>query len=158
MSLQLTAKALTPFCEDEMVSFHTSLTTKHGSHVCSAGCTSKDLKKRTFACRSNVCHKWLADIKAESATSQFSLDNTTVSLWPVHPWQVAQYYMGPGQDPANKAPSKTDPGGVLQLIINCRLFHPLIDIDKVKKVISRFIMQVFIVIKCDLSLFMLMIS
>ena len=119
------------------MSFENSLITKHGSNVCSTGCTSKDLKKKNFTCPSKVCDKWLADIKAQSATSQFSLENTTASLWPGNPWQIAQYYMGPGQDSANIDPSKTDPGGVLQLTINCKLFHPLIDIDKVKKVIAR---------------------
>ena len=152
MSLKLTASALSPFCQYEMVAFHNDLKTKIGSHVCSAGCTSEYIKKRkqkkkTFTCTSGICDIWLADIEAQRATSQFSLDNTTVSLWPVHPWQVAQYYMGPGQDPANVNPRSTDPGGVLQLTINCKRFHPLIDIDKAKKVIARFIMQVFIVIK-----------
>ena len=139
MSLQLTAKALMPFCIDEMQSFKKKLDKNHGSNVCSAGCTSNDLKKKSFTCPSNVCNKWLAEIKAQSATSQFSLDNTTVSLWPVHHWQVAQCFMGPGQDPGNKDPHNTGPGGILQLTINCKLFQPLINIGKVEKVMARLV-------------------
>ena len=93
MSLKLTAKALSPFCRYEMVAFHNDLKTKIGSHVCSAGCTSEDIKKqrqnkkkKAFTCTSGICDMWLADIEAQRATAQFSLDNTTVSLWPVHPW------------------------------------------------------------------------
>ena len=149
MALQMTAKALTPFCVDEMVSFHTTLTTNIGGNVCHPGCTSDDLKKKNFKCPHNICHKWLADIKAESATPQFSLNNTTVRLWPVKPWQIAKCYMGPGQDATNSDPLQTDPIGKLQLIINCKIFHPkppfiYIDVDKVKEVITIFDTQVFL--------------
>ncbi|KAI0219788.1 NACHT, LRR and PYD domains-containing protein 1b allele 2 [Lamellibrachia satsuma] len=136
VALQLTTKAMTPFCEDVIGSFHTSLKTSIGSSVCSAGCTNVDIKKKKkkFTCRSNVCDKWLAAIEAQQATRQYSVDNTTVALWPVHPWQIAQYYMGPGQGATNTSPSQTDPGGILQLAVNCQKFHPLINTTKVKEV------------------------
>ncbi|KAI0238313.1 hypothetical protein LSAT2_011015 [Lamellibrachia satsuma] len=47
---------------------------------------------------------------------------------------IAQYYMGPGQNATNTSPSQTDPGGKLQLAINCKQFHPFINIDKIKAV------------------------
>ncbi|KAI0207310.1 hypothetical protein LSAT2_008034 [Lamellibrachia satsuma] len=136
MALQLTTKAMTPFCVDVIQSFHTSLKTSIGSSVCSAGCTNEDIKKKKkkFTCGSNVCDKWLAGIEAQQATRQYLVDNTTVALWPVHPWQIAQYYMGPGQNATNTSPSQTDPGGKLQLAINCKQFHPFINIDKIKAV------------------------
>jgi len=149
----MTAKALTPFCVDEMESFHTTLTTSIGGNVCHAGCTSDDLKKKKFTCPRNICHTWLAGIKAQSATRQFSLENTTVRLWPVEPWQIAKCYMGPGQDATNSDPLQTDPGGKLQLIINCKRFHPpqsyltpfiYINVNKVKEVITGFDTEVFI--------------
>ena len=138
MALQLTTKAMTPFCVDVIQSFHTSLKTRIGSSVCGTGCTNEDIKKKKkkFTCGSNVCDKWLAAIKAQLATGEYSLDNTTVALWPVHPWQIAQYYMGPGQDATNTVPSNTDPSGMLQLVINCKQFHQLINIDKIKAVRS----------------------
>ena len=152
-ALQLTANALTPFCDDEMVSLHNSLKTRIGGNVCHAGCIADDLKRKGFICPSNVCHHWLAGIKRESATSQFCWKNTTVSMWPEHPWQIAQCLMGLGQDPANKDPKKTDPGGKLHLIINCGRFHPpqpyhpppiYIDIAKVEKVIAGCVTEVFL--------------
>jgi len=156
MALQLTAKALTPFCVDEMVSLHNSLKTRFGGNVC-ARCTSDDLKKTGFTCPNNICHNWLAGIKAESATSQFCWKNTTVSLWPQHPWQIAQCLMGAGQDPSNTNPNKTDPGGKLHLVINCGRFHPppvvllpsrnYIDIEKVKEVIHDLIQRCSFVVK-----------
>ena len=133
MALQLTTKAMTQFCVDVIKSFHNSLKTSIGSSVCSAVCSNADIKKKkkAFTCGSNVCDKWLAAIEAQQATGQYSVDNTTVALWPVHPWQIAQYYMGPGQDATNTSPSQTDSGGKLQLAINCKQFHQLINIDKI---------------------------
>ena len=147
MALQLTTKAMTPFCVNVIQSFHTSLKTSIGSSVCTAGCTNADIKKKKkkFTCRSNVCDKWLAVIEAERATGQYSVDNTTVALWPVNPWQIAQYYMGPGQDATNTSPSQTDPGGKLQLAINCKRFHPLINIDKIKVVSYIVTFNVYVV-------------
>ena len=153
MALQLTDKALTPFCVDEIVSFHNTLKTSIGGSVCHFGCTSDDLKKKGFSCPNNICHKWLAGIEAEKATPQFSLDNTTVSLWPVEPWQIAKCYMASGQDAGNSDPHKTDLGDKLQLIINCKRFHPpqpyltpfiYIGVDKMNEVIAGFYTKVFL--------------
>ena len=137
LALQLTTKALTPFCKDEMVSLHTSLKTSIGSSVTCPGCTIDDLKKRNFTCPNNVCHQWFAGIKAQSAEQKFCWKNSKVSWWPDHPWQIAQCHMGLGRDDGNTNPLQTDPEGILQLIINCKHFHSLIDIDKVKEVITR---------------------
>ena len=134
VAVPLTIKAMAPFCVDVMESFHTSLKTSIGSSVCSAGCTNEDIKKENFTCGSNVCDKWLAAIEAQ-ATGEYSVDNTTVALWPVDPWSVAQYYMGPGHE-TNTNQFQTNPSGMLQLVINCKQFHPLINIDKVKEVRS----------------------
>ena len=147
MALQLTTNALTPFCTNEMVSLHTSLKTSIGSIVTCPGCTIADLKKTTFTCPNNVCHHWFAGIKAQSATQQFCWKNSTVSMWPVHPWQIAQCHMGLGRDAANTNSRKTDTEGMVQLIMNCMPFHSLIDIDKVKEVITRFVIQCFFVVK-----------
>ena len=148
MALQLTDKALAPFCFDKMVSFHNSLKTSIGGNTCSVGCTSDDLKKKRFTCPDNICHNWLAGIIAQSEPSRLYWKNSTVSLWPVHPWQIAQCYMSRGQNPANKDPSMSDLGGILQLIINCKRFHQpeldTIDIDKVKKVIAQFVIEEFL--------------
>ena len=135
-ALWLTAEAMTPLCKDRLTSYH-NLLKKYG--VCSSGCTNQDIKDKKH-CR--VCINWLADIKGQKVTKQFSLKNTTATLWPQHPWQIAQCYMAEGQDDANTDPHKTDPGGILQLVINCDLFrwHPplipslFIDRDNVKKV------------------------
>ena len=136
IALQLTTKAMTPFCKDVIESFHNSLKTSIGSTVCSTGCTNADIKKNKISCRSNVCDRWLSAIVPELATSQYSWRNTTVDQWPVAAWQVGKIFMGPGQDAANTNPPKTDPAGILQLVINCLQFHPLINVDKVKKVRS----------------------
>ena len=146
MALQLTTNALTPFCKHEMVSLHTSLKTRIGSNVICPGCTIADLKKKNFTCPNNVCHQWFAGIKAQSATQQLCWKNSTVSLWPDHPWQLAQCHMGVGRDPLNTIPSITDIEGMLQLTTNCMHFHSLIDIDKVTEVIARFFIQGFFVI------------
>ena len=157
MALQLTTKAMTPFCVDVIQSFHTSLKTSIGSSVCSAGCTNADIKmmkKKKFTCGSNVCDKWLAAIEAQQATRQYSVHNTTVALWPVHPWQIAQYYMGPGQDATNTSPTQTDPGGILQVTVNCQKFQSLISTTKVKEVTSyRFLLLCKIVILITLTVF-----
>ena len=134
MALQLTTKAITPFCKDVIESFHKSLKTSIGSNVCGTGCTNADIKKMKITCRSNVCDKWLSAIVPELATSQYSWRNTTVSQWPVAPWQVANIFMGPGQDPTNTNPFKTDPAEILQLAINCKQFHHLINTVQVRKV------------------------
>ena len=134
IALQLTTKAMTPFCKDEIESFHNSLTTSIGSNVCHAGCITAGIKKKKITCGSNVCDKWLAAIVPELATRQYSWDNTTVAQWPVDPWQIGKIFMGPGQDATNTNPFQTDPAGILQLTINCRKFHQLINTDKVKKV------------------------
>ena len=138
IALQLTTKAMTPFCKDVIDSFHNSLlnTTNIGSAVCSTGCTSANIKNNAITCQSNVCDKWLAAILPQLATRQHSWFNTTVAQWPVAPWQIGQIFMGPGQDPTNTDPLKTDPAGILQLAINCKEFHHRINTDKVKKVMS----------------------
>ena len=156
VALQLTTKAMIPFCEDVIGSFHTSLKTSIGSSVCSAGCTNVDIKmmkKKKFTCGSNVCDKWLAAVEAQQASRQCSLDNTTVALWPVHPWQIAQYYMGPGQGVTNTSPTQTDPGGILQLAINCKKFRPFINTTKVKEVTSYRFLLCKIVILINLTIF-----
>lgn len=137
-ALQLTAKAMTPFCTDVIKSFHNSLKISIGSNVCSSGCTSRDIKKKSITCGSNVCNRWLSGIVPELATSQFSWHNTTVDQWPVAPWQIGKIFMGAGQDETNTNPLKTDPAGILQLTINCKQFDQhFTNKDKVKKVCSH---------------------
>ena len=101
-----------------------------GDKTCGAGCDSKDICIKTKLCPD----KWMAAIVPEIHTPQRTWKNSITNEWPSEPWQLAKIFMGPGQDPLNVDPQKTDALGLLQLMINCRKFHSLLDTDKAKEV------------------------
>jgi hypothetical protein len=73
-------------------------------------------------------------IASEFATNQFCWDNADADYWPVDAWQVAKVYMSGGKATSCNTPQDTVPAGILQLMINCGKFQPLLDVQKVKKV------------------------
>ncbi|KAI0230309.1 hypothetical protein LSAT2_019317, partial [Lamellibrachia satsuma] len=139
-AVKCTAEGLTEFADDVVKHFHTSLLHQHGSAVC----TSPGSQKRiTFDRRSNswsincpcaVCGPWTRSIGAEQATRQICWQNTSVDDWPVDAWQLAKPFMSEGKATSCNSPTDTDPAGILQLLINCKKYGPLLDIQKVKAV------------------------
>ena len=139
-AVKCTAEGLTEFADDVVKHFHISLLHQHGSAVC----TSPGSQKRiTFDRRSNswsincpcaVCGPWTRSIGAEQATRQICWQNTSVDDWPVDAWQLAKPFMSEGKATSCNSPTDTDPAGILQLLINCKKYGPLLDIQKVKAV------------------------
>ena len=48
--------------------------------------------------------------------------NTDVARCEADPWEIAKVYMGRGDDESRTSAATTDPVGLLQLVLNCRLF------------------------------------
>ena len=139
-AVKRTAEGLTEFANDVVKIFHTSLLHQHGSAVC----TSPGSQKRiTFDRRSNswsincscgVCGPWTRSIGAEHAAGKICWENTSVDDWPVDAWQLAKPFMSEGKATSCNSPTDTDPAGILQLLINCKKYGPLLDVQKVKAV------------------------
>ena len=66
-------------------------------------------------------HGWKKDIlKQLNPPATPCMNNVKVEMWETNYWELAKVFMGPGQD-TTTAPSVTDPKGLLQLVINCKL-------------------------------------
>ena len=76
----------------------------------------------------------MRSIANEFATRQFCWENTNIDDWPVDYWQLAKVYMSEGKAKSCNTPQSTDPAGILQVMINCKLFGPLLDVNYVKAV------------------------
>ena len=157
-ALSLVADGLRPFCERVIREFHDSLKENLGDKQCTAKCHAKDIKVRTsdddddhvehdtgtkarwyIDCPDGICNKWLDGIYAGLCEGdQYSWKNTKVKMWPKQPWQLAKIFMGRGQQPSSYNPDKTDVLGLLQLIINCKLFSDCVDRQAAAKVIFCF--------------------
>ena len=137
-ALKCCGEGLIDFCTDVIVRFHRSLVGLHGPAVCPfPGNTKKVTKDRRgwkVNCACGVCDVWLKSIENQLATGQFSWKNSNVQEWPIHPWQLAKVFMGPGKDAGSFDPSDTDTAGFLQLILNCGLFAGKLDGNKVQRV------------------------
>ena len=48
--------------------------------------------------------------------------NTDKSKWETDAWEIAKFFMGPGQEAFRAGAVDTDPIGLLQLVLNCQLF------------------------------------
>ena len=140
MALKCCGEGLVDFCSDVITTFHTTLVTQHGPAVCPFPGNAKRItydrgsKSWQINCACGVCNAWLQSIARQLATNQCSWRNTDVNEWPLHPWQLAKVFMGPGKDPTNHDPNDTDTAGFLQLIINCQLFASRLVVAKVKSV------------------------
>ena len=144
-ALHTTMEALRSFCNAQMNHMHSLLQLSHVTHGrtrCSVPCSGSNITygRNTNAysinCPNNVCSQWLAGIASYRATrrTRLNTDNCDVSQWPEEPWQLAKAFMNPGQDPAIVAPSDTDASGILNLLINCSFFIPLVDTKNTKAV------------------------
>ncbi|KAI0234989.1 hypothetical protein LSAT2_014618, partial [Lamellibrachia satsuma] len=137
-ALTCVTKALAPFCKDVIEKWHNTQKDKLGNTTCNAGCVAKHIRPKkkswSISCGDNVCNKWLEAIAPQLHTHQCGWENSIVNEWPKECWQVAKVFMGPGQDPSNVDPHKTDALGLLQLMINCKLFHSHLDTQKATKV------------------------
>ena len=140
MALKCCGEGLVDFCSDIITTFHTTLVMRHGPAVCPFPRNAKKItydrgsRSWTVNCACGVCDTWLQSIASELATNQYSWKNTDVNEWPLHPWQLAKVYMGPGHDPTSHDPSDGDIHGLVQLIINCHLFANRLAQNKVKLV------------------------
>jgi len=140
-AIKVTATGLTDLAVKVMTTFHSTLQGHHGSAVCPRPGRKRISKNRgcwTINCPCGVCDPWMNSIANEFATSQFCWDNADADLWPVDAWQVAKVYMSGGKATSCNTPQDTDPAGILQLMINCVKFQPLLDVLKVKKVSFHF--------------------
>ena len=130
-ALQCTVDVLRNICWAEMQKFHQSLLSKHGSTPCSKPCTHSDIVPHdnwrgwSIRCPStpNMCSQWLVDIVREKLRQSTRLhwENSDFSQWQTEPWQIAKIFME-SQDRACIRPADTDAAGILQLLMNCKLF------------------------------------
>ena len=134
-ALHVTMEALRTFCRDQMKDMHRLLLLTLGRTQCRGPCPGgnivydRNYNNYTINCPDNVCSQWLTDIAAYRATrrTRLNTDNCDISQWPVEPWQVAKAFMNTGQDRANVNPNGTDASGILNLLLNCSFFIPLVD-------------------------------
>ena len=144
MALKCCGEGLVDFCSDVITKFHTTLITQHGPSKCHFQYNpktikyDKGIKSWKVNCACGVCNAWLQSIASQLATNQYSWKNTDVNEWPLHPWQLAKVFMGPGKDPTSHDPTDTDTAGLLQLILNCKLFAGLLVNATVEAVSSLF--------------------
>ena len=131
-ALHRTIDLLRNVCLAEMQTFQQLLLGKHGSTTCSKPCTHSDIitthgrwRGWSIACPStpNVCSQWLVDIVREKLRQSTRLywENSDFSQWQTQPWQIAKIFME-SQDRACIRPADTDAAGILQLLMNCKLF------------------------------------
>ena len=140
-AIKVTAEGLTDLAVQVMTNFHRTLQGQHGTAVCPRPGRKRISRIRgrwTINCPCGVCDPWMTSIANEFATNQFCWDNADADLWPVDAWQVAKVYMSGGKATSCNTPLDTDPAGILQLMINCGKFQPLLDVQKVKKVSFHF--------------------
>ncbi|KAI0240090.1 hypothetical protein LSAT2_009191 [Lamellibrachia satsuma] len=126
---------LAPFCEGVIREIHDSLKLKIDPELQEKTCTvgsHKVVKRRKTpnkeqqwfsGCSNNICNAWLGVIVESFPTEWYTWNNCDVSKLPTESWQLAKLFMDFGQDPSNAAAAKTDPLGLLQLVINCKKFH-----------------------------------
>ena len=141
-ALHCTIDVLRNVCSAEMQRFHLLLVGKHTATVCKKPCTHTDIITHgrvgwSIRCPNNVCSKWLIEIVRERYHKSTTLkwQNSDFRQWQTQPWQIAKVYME-RQDPAWINPTDTDAAGVLQLLMNCRLFKNKMDWKKVDAVSS----------------------
>ena len=68
--------------------------------------------------------RWKKEIPLQLTTKQPMLpcwSNMRENMMEANYWETAKVFMSPGQD-TRTGPSDTDPIGLLQLVINCKLF------------------------------------
>ena len=146
-AVKRTAEGLTGLADHVIREFHTSLLQQHGSAVCTSRGTQKRITfdRRSKSCNINcpcgVCGPWMRSIAAEQATPQTQIcwENTNVDNWPEDAWQLAKPFMSAGKAASCNSPTDTDPAGILQLMINCKKYEKLLDIQKVKVVSQYYI-------------------
>jgi len=142
-ALHRSIEVLRHVCWLEIQHFQNSLLGKHGRTLCSKPCTHKDITTRgrgsawSITCSDNVCSAWLADIVNEKfgKSTRLYWQNSDLGQWQTQPWQIAKVYME-RQDIACISPANTDAAGVLQLLMNCKRFKTMMDMNKVNAVSS----------------------
>ena len=143
-ALHRTIDVLRNVCWAEMQTFHQSLLRKHGSTPCSKPCTHSDIitthgRRRGWSipCPSTpkVCSQWLVDIVREKLRQSTRLhwENSDLSQWQTEPWQIAKIFME-RQERACISRADTDAAGILQLLMNCKLFKTKITSTKLDAV------------------------
>ena len=141
-ALNLTIDALRPVCLSEIISFHNTLVRMHTTSPCGKSCTHKDIKSHSkwgswsITCPNKVCCQWLPDIVRARMTKSTRLnwENSDFSQWQTQPWQLAKIFMDSGQDIASISPVGTDAAGIVQLLLNCKIFKNIMDTTKVDAV------------------------
>ena len=139
-AVKCTAEGLTDFAGRVVDDFHQSLLRQHGNSVCTrVGILKRIAYDRNsnrwrVDCPCAVCEPWMRCIANELATPDICWENARVDDWPVDAWQLAKPFMGAGKAATCNTPHTTDPGGVLDVMINCKIFHHLLDIHKVEAV------------------------
>jgi len=66
---------------------------------------------------------WKKDVLSQlAAQARPCWKNTDMAKYEADPWEIAKLCMGRGDDEGRTSAVTTDPIGLLQLVLNCRLF------------------------------------
>ena len=152
-ALHCTIDVLRDVCLTEIKKFHTSLLSKHGRTPCSTICTHKDVTYHRWAndwsIPCHVCSQWLVDIVREKFKKSTTLfwQNSDFSQWQTEPWQIAKMFME-RQDTACVSPADTDTAGILQFLMNCKLFKKMVTWKKLDSVSPCSFQSLFFSLEC----------
>ena len=146
-ALHRTIDLLRNVCWAEMQTFHQLLLGKHGSTPCTKPCTHSDIitthgrgRGWSIPCPSTpkVCSEWLKDIVNErlKQSTRLHWENSDFRQWQTEPWQIAKIFME-RQERACIRPADTDAAGILQLLMNCKLFKNKMTSNKLDAVSPR---------------------
>ncbi|KAI0237227.1 hypothetical protein LSAT2_012302 [Lamellibrachia satsuma] len=137
-ALLCTAEGMYTFCENTIKKYHLTLHRKFPRQPCSGLCRVEAL--------CNVCAKrrgeWKKDVISQLTPRTVPCwINTDKSKWETDAWEIAKFFMGPGQEAFRAGAVDTDPIGLLQLVLNCQLFTSCISnrqsFDDVKEIRNK---------------------
>ena len=72
---------------------------------------------------------WKKDVLSQlAAQARPCWKNTDMAKYEADPWEIAKLCMGRGDDEGRTSAVTTDPIGLLQLVLNCRLFDNYVSV------------------------------
>ena len=123
-----TKEGLEDFADVESKSFYQNVLASvpaAGNPVCGITIYRRSLIN---PCKHPYCQAFLAAVLREGldpnhgfTIRQDNLNNTDVSLWHSHPWELAKLFMNKGQKPTQTTPSDTDLSGIANFLRHCKV-------------------------------------
>lgn len=151
-AIQVTRLGLLEFCKNEIVKFHSRITSTFPQGTRCSSCKRENVipyskpghqcRKGRCRCFSTPCVKGVCDklknlVETEHRRKQISWKNTNISDWVQNPWEIAKCYFPETGYIDKKTAESTDFNGIISLIMNNRIFERMSSLPNLETVCDR---------------------